>query len=105
MVIITGGSFIYYWDWGPNRGANWVVTNDPTNGSNRGIESPNVEYGVANNSLCLNEARKEGEFSVFNARAGAWENDRSVMRVQIRILDNIIHAFHFRSVRVLCDPN
>ena len=83
--MVQGGSFIYYWDWGPNRGANWVVTNDPQNGNNRGIESPNVEYGFANNSLCLNEARKAGEFMVFNARAGVWENDRSV--------------------RVLCDPN
>lgn len=81
----SGGSFIYYWDWGPNRGANWVITNDPQDGSNRGIESANVEYGVVNNTLCFNHARKAGEFSVFNGPAGSWQNDRSL--------------------RVLCDPS
>ena len=54
-------------------------------GSNRGVESANVEYNVVNNTICLNDARKAGEFSVFYARAGSWENDRSL--------------------RVLCDPN
>ena len=62
-----------------------MATNDPNDGSNRGIESANVEHGVANSTLCLNEARKAGQFSVFDARAGTWENDRSL--------------------RVLCDPN
>ena len=61
------------------------MTDNARDGNNRGIESANVEYGSANNTLCLNEARKAGEFSVFNARAGQWENDRSL--------------------RILCDPN
>ena len=54
-------------------------------GSSRGIESANVEYNVVNNTICFNDARKAGEFLVFNARTGSWENDRSL--------------------RVLCDPN
>ena len=78
-------SYIYYWDWGPNSGANWVVTNNPRDGSSRGIESAHVENGVANNTICLNNARQAGEFLVFNSRTGSWENDRSL--------------------RVLCDPN
>lgn len=82
-----GGSFIYYWDWGPNSGCNWVVTNDADDGNNRGIESANVEYGktlLVNNTVCFNEARKAGEFSVWNGEAQNWQIDRSV--------------------RVLCDP-
>ena len=78
-------SYIYYWDWGPNAGANWVVTNNPNDGTSRGIESANVEYGAVNRTICLNEARQAGEFLVFNSRTGSWENDRSL--------------------RVLCDPN
>lgn len=78
-------NFIYYWDWGPNNGANWVVTNRINDGSNRGIESANVEYGVTNHTMCFNDARNAGEFRVFNSRTGVWENDRSI--------------------RVLCDPN
>ena len=63
-----------------------MVTNDPDDGNNRGIESANVEYGViVNETLCLNEARLAGEFSVYNAQAGTWKIDRSL--------------------RVLCDPN
>ena len=58
-------SYIYYWDWGPNSGANWVVTNNPNDGTSRGIESANVEYGVVNRTICLNEARQAGEFLVF----------------------------------------
>lgn len=77
-------NYIYYWDWGPNNGANWVVTNSQRDGSSRGIESPNVEFGYANDTVCLNDARKSGEFQVFNSRSGFWENDRSL--------------------RVLCDP-
>ena len=78
-------NFIYYWDWGPNQGANWVMTNNPNDGSSRGIESANVEYNVVNNTMCLNEARKAGQFRVFNAGTGLWENDRSL--------------------RMLCDPD
>ena len=78
-------NYIYYWDWGVNSGTNWVVTNNINDGTSRGIESPNVEYGYANSTICLNHARNEGEFRVFNAGTGSWENDRSL--------------------RILCDPN
>ena len=61
------------------------MTNNPNDGTSQGIESANVEYGVVNRTICLNEARQAGEFLVFNSRTGSWENDRSL--------------------RVLCDPN
>ena len=71
--------------WGLNSGANWVVTNNPNDGTSRGIETANMEFRVVNRAICLNEARQAGEFLVFNSRTGSWENDRSL--------------------RVLCDPN
>ena len=64
---------------------NWGYSTSPSFSGNRGIESANVEHGVANSTLCLNEARKAGQFSVFDARTATWETDRSL--------------------RVLCDPN
>ena len=60
------------------------MTNDARDGNNRGMESANVEYGVVNNTLCFNEARRAGMFLVFNGEDGQWDTDRSL--------------------RVLCDP-
>ena len=68
-----------------------------------------MEYGKSlfvNNTMCFNEARQAGEFSVWNGQAGTWQTDRSLY---VKILDMIIEItinssiFFFR--RVLCDPN
>ncbi len=55
--ILTGAGFIYYWDWGPNSGANWLISSN-SDGTNRGIESDNVETGATNYTMCLNEVHK-----------------------------------------------
>ena len=60
------------------------MTKNSNDGTSQGIESANVEYGVVNRTISLNEARQAGEFLVFDSRTGSWENDRSL--------------------RVLCDP-
>ena len=47
------------------------MTNNSNDGTSQGIESANVEYGVVNKPICLNEARQAGEFLVFNSRTGS----------------------------------
>ena len=49
-----GSGFIYYWDWGPNSGSNWLISSN-SDGTNRGIESDNVESGATNYTTCLNQ--------------------------------------------------
>ena len=54
--VIIGIGFAYYWDWGPNSGANWLVSSN-SDGTNRGIESDNVETGSTNYTMCLNQVQ------------------------------------------------
>ena len=53
-LSLPGVGFIYYWDWGPNSGSNWLISSD-AEGTNRGIESDNVETGSTNYTMCLNQ--------------------------------------------------
>ena len=73
-----GTGYIYYYDWGPNSGANWMISELP-NGSLRTIESPNVESGYSNNTMCFNEALASGFFQVFNG-------DRWVIDLTLKVL-------------------
>ena len=66
LVRFTGQGYIYYHDWGPNSGTNWMVSRSRSGGSSRSIESHNVEPGYSNNTMCLNDALKSGFFQVFN---------------------------------------
>ena len=55
--------FIYYYDWGPNSGANWMFSSEvrtlqgqvssrsvKVGATSRGVESANVEAGYTNHS-------------------------------------------------------
>ena len=66
------------------------MTNISNDGTSRGIESANVEYGMVNKTVCLNEARQAGKFIVFNSRMGSWENDRS-----LRVLCDLKYMIFF----------
>jgi hypothetical protein len=54
QIDTLGSGFIYYWDWGPNSGSNWLISSN-SDGTNRGIESDNVESGATNYTTCLNQ--------------------------------------------------
>merc|ERR1711915_139249 len=68
--------FIFYHDWGPNSGANWMFSNE-VGSTNRGIESSNVEAGVTNHTQCLAEVGMTGRIGpwmVWTADSG-WKED------------------------------
>ena len=67
MLQNIGHGYIYYYDWGPNSGTNWMISSMP-NGRSRNIESHNVEPGYTNKTMCLNEALESGFFQVFNGK-------------------------------------
>jgi hypothetical protein len=58
--------YVYYHDWGPNSGANWMI--GLGEGSNsRGVESFNVENvakGMKFMNICVTDAAKAGPFRV-----------------------------------------
>lgn len=102
-ILCAGVGYIYYWDWGPNSGANWLIGSDP-DGVSRGIESENVETGTTNYTMCLNQvpsliwgpvsvevngfslkARRAGDFRVFNGEKQEWDSDSTL---RVTCLDN-----------------
>lgn len=77
-----GSNYLYYWDWGPNNGANWIVGFNPSkkvdsNVKNslmitivgylerraRGIESANLENATITN-ICAEKVQTVGPFRV-----------------------------------------
>ncbi len=54
--------FLYFWDWGPNNGANWMVGLDPKYNA-RGIESAGLEDSIYD-SICATRAQHTGPFKV-----------------------------------------
>ena len=69
-----GRHFIHYYDWGPNSGCNWMVSDNPLD-SGRSVESGNVEYSdpAAN---CASEVRAHvGPFRVQDPETGSWVED------------------------------
>lgn len=52
--LVSGTWYIYFWDWGPNSGQNWMISQDPQT-QYRGIESPNLENLPASDGGCLHE--------------------------------------------------
>ena len=71
--------YIFYYDWGPNSGANWMFTNQ-IGSTERGMESVNVEF--ANQTECLAETELQGRQRVWMVWAGddGWEED-SLLRI------------------------
>ena len=65
VYLCTGDGYIHYYDWGPNSGANWMISRT-ANSELRSIESHNVEPGYSNSTMCLNNALESGFFQVFN---------------------------------------
>ena len=59
--------FLYFWDWGPNNGGNWFVGLDPTF-KPRGIESPDLEQVMYENSICATQAQLVAPFKVNKGR-------------------------------------
>lgn len=71
-----GRNFLYFWDYGPNAGANWMIGLDPTR-KPRGIESANVENSTYLN-ICADDANKVGPFKSWNRRNESWDEDWSL---------------------------
>ena len=67
---------IFYHDWGPNSGANWMFTSE-VGTTNRGVESSNVEAGVTNHTQCLVEKGVEGVLGPWKVWTGegGWQED------------------------------
>ena len=66
LSLLIGEGYIYYHDWGPNSGTNWMVSRSRNGGSSRSIESHNVEPGYWNKTMCLIDALESGYFQVYN---------------------------------------
>ena len=66
FIVFVGEGYIHYFDWGPNSGANWMVSRNFPNGNLRSIESFNVEPGYSNTTMCLSNTLNSGFFQVFN---------------------------------------
>ena len=54
--------FLYYWDWGPNNGANWAIGLDPQLKA-RGIESASFENALYD-SICVTSSQLIGPYKV-----------------------------------------
>lgn len=54
--------FLYFWDWGANNGANWMVGLD-TRYNTHGIESANMENATYD-GICATNAQFSGPFRV-----------------------------------------
>ena len=70
---LDGPNFLYYWDWGPNSGANWMVS-DKFWETNRGIESYNLET-FPQQSICPEDLHLVGPMKVWNSADRAWQTD------------------------------
>ena len=69
---LDGPNFLYYWDWGPNSGANWMISEKYWEG-NRGIESYNLEDSSHN--VCAEDLHYTGPMKVWNRADRAWQTD------------------------------
>ena len=88
MSLFIGQGYIYYHDWGPNSGTNWMVSRSRNGGSSRSIESHNVEPGYWNKTMCLNEALESGFFQVYNGNT--WVIDLTFKIKCIKTSDHIL---------------
>ena len=70
---LDGPNFLYYWDWGPNSGANWMVS-DKYWETDRGIESYNLER-FPHHNLCAEDLHLVGPMKVWNSADRAWQTD------------------------------
>ena len=62
--VDTNDNWLYYWDWGPNSGTNWMVSNKYWE-NKRSFESQNLEYHSDNN-VCVEDLHKVGPMKVWN---------------------------------------
>ena len=62
-VVGENDQFLYFWDWGPNNGGNWMVGLD-TRYKARGIESSNLEEVMYENSICATQPQQKAPFRV-----------------------------------------
>ena len=69
---LDGPNFLYYWDWGPNSGSNWMISPKHWEG-NRGMESYNLENSRHN--VCAEDLHKTGPMKVWNTADRAWQTD------------------------------
>ena len=73
---LDGPNFLYYHDWGPNAGANWMVSEKYWE-SNRGVESYNLETFHQHN-ICAEDVHRVGPMKVWNTADRAWQTDWSL---------------------------
>ena len=70
---LDGPHFLYYWDWGPNSGSNWMVSQKYWE-TNRGIESYSLEDYPQHN-VCAEDLHTVGPMKVWNTADLAWQTD------------------------------
>ena len=66
--VNTNDNWLYYWDWGPNGGTNWMVA-DKYWDNKRSLESQNLEnHGQF--SVCVEDLHQVGPMKVWNPADG-----------------------------------
>ena len=68
--------FLYFWDWGPNNGGNWMVGLNPKYNAH-GIESPNMEEQLYQ-SICATNVQNIGPMKVWDRLFERWDVDNTL---------------------------
>ena len=66
--VNTNDNWLYYWDWGPNGGTNWMVA-DKYWDNKRSLESQNLE-NQGQFSVCVEDLHQVGPMKVWNPADG-----------------------------------